>query len=174
MKITTKILFIALLINVTVFGQTINKHDKDRFINYKEIKKYPLPEGYINDYENLFTIEQKQELDSIITNFSILTTNQICIVTVQTYEPYKSMKDLTTDLGNFWGVGEEDKDNGLIINISKNKRTIWIGTGLGTEKVLTDEILTNLINTKMLPFFKEGNYFEGVKTGLQELIKLWK
>jgi len=174
MKLTSKILFIALLIHVTALGQTNRKHDKVKFINYKEIEKYPLPKGYINDYEHLFTIEQKQELDSIITDFSNLTSNQICIVSVETYEPYESIKDFTTDLGNFWGIGRADKDNGLIITISKNKRAIWIGTGLGTEKVMTDETVKNIIDTKMIPYFKESNYFEGVKAGLLELVKLWK
>jgi uncharacterized protein len=76
-------------------------------------------------------------------------------------------------LGNYWDVGGYKK-NGLIITISKNKRAIWIGTSFGTEKVLTNEKLQKVINTQMLPFFKEGKYFEGVKTGLQEFMRLWK
>jgi len=174
MKLTISILFIALLINIIAIGQTGKKQDKGRFVNYKEIEKFPRPEGCINDFEHIFTIDQKQELDSIITHFSNVTTNQIAIVSVKKYKPYESIKDLTTDLGNYWGVSSADKDNGLIITISKNKRSIWIGTGLGTEKVLTNEIVSNVIDNIMIPYFKKDNYFEGIKFGLLELMELWK
>jgi hypothetical protein len=43
-------------------------------------------------------------------------------VSLEKYDNYEFLKDLTTDLGNYWGVGCVDKDNGLIITISKNNR----------------------------------------------------
>jgi uncharacterized protein len=174
MNLTIKIFLFALLISVSSCGLTKKTIHKDKFINHKEIEKYPLSHGIVNDYEHLFTLEQKQELDSIIKDFTTKTKNQICIVSVEKYEPYLSLKDLTTDIGNYWGVGSGNKKNGLIISISKNKRTIWIGTGLGTEKVLTDEIVSSVISTKIIPYFKESNYYVGVKVGLLELINRWK
>ena len=173
MNLTIKIFLLAILIGVSSCGLTKKSYYKDRFITHTEIEKFPLSYGIINDYEHLFTLEQKKELDSIIRDFTIKTTNQICVVSIETFEPYTSLKDFTTDLGNYWVVGG-NKKNGLVITISKNKRAIWIGTGFGTEKVLTDETVQKVIKTQMLPFFKEEKYFEGVKTGLQELMKLWE
>lgn len=174
MKITTKILFFSILISVSVCGQSRRTDSKDSFINYKAIKKYPKPIGYVNDFESLLSIEERLQLDSIISEFEMKTTNQIAIVTIPNVYPYETLKDFTTDLGNYWGVGQADKDNGLIITVSKSMRNIWIGSGYGTEKILTDEILKNIIDTVIVPYFKSGDYFEGIKSGLIECINKWE
>lgn len=168
------ILLLVLFIQSIAIGQTNRHKEKYRFIDFEAITKFALPEGYLNDFEHLFTTEQKQELDSIIKTFEISTSNQICIVSIESYEPYSTLRDFTTDLGNYWGVGDQLTNNGLMITISKSKRNIWIGTGLGTEEILTNEIVTDVINTKIIPYFKEGKYFDGVKSGLLELIEQWE
>jgi len=43
--------------------------------------------------------------------------------------------------------------------MSKNKRNIWIGTGLGTEKILTDEKIQYIIDTEIIPYFRKEVYF---------------
>lgn len=174
MKNSTKALFMALLISISACGQSIKTNPKDYFINYNAINTYPKPTGYVNDFESLFSQEEKQQLDSIITEYEKQTTNQITIVTIADIKPYESLKDFTSDLGNYWGVGQVDKNNGLIITVSRNMRNIWIGSGLGTEKILTDEILKNIIDTKIIPYFKRGDYFEGIKIGLIECMNNWK
>lgn len=146
----------------------------DSFIDYKAISKFPKPNDYINDFEGVFTGMQEKVLDSIITNFESKTTNQITIVTVESFVPYKSLQDFTTDLGNYWRVGQSNKNNGLIITLSKKNRTVWIGTGYGTQEILTDELLQQIIDTQMIPYFKNDEYFEGIKSGLIACINAWE
>lgn len=174
MKITTKIFLITLLISISACGNYSKTITKDSFINHKAINKFPKPQGHVNDFESLLTLKEKLQLDSIINEFEKQTANQIVIVTIADVKPYKSLKDFTTDLGNYWGVGQAGLDNGLIITVSKNMRNIWIGTGLGTQIILTDEILKNIIETDIIPYFQNGDYFEGIKSGLLECINNWK
>jgi uncharacterized protein len=173
-KSISNFIIIILLLSISACGQSQENNSKDSFINYKAIKKYPEPAGYVNDFESLFSIKEKQQLDSIINEFEKQSNNQIAIVTIASVKPYETLKDFTTDLGIYWGVGQTDLDNGLIITVSKNMRNIWIGSGLGTEKILTDEILKDIIDTKIIPYFKTGDYFEGIKLGLMECINNWK
>ena len=49
-----------------------------------------------------------------------------------------------------------------------------IATGTGTELILTDEICKNVIDLTIIPEFKNGNFYDGIKNGLIELIKKWK
>ncbi|HYV90657.1 MAG TPA: TPM domain-containing protein [Chitinophagales bacterium] len=138
------------------------------------IQSLPLAKGHINDFENDFTSSEIFILDSVIAEFQKQTTNQIAIVTVSSIAPYDSVDQFTTDLGNYWGVGDKKKNNGLMIVFSKARREVWIGTGTGTEKILTDIVCKQIIDAYMLPRFKEGNYFEGVHSGLMECIKHWQ
>jgi len=80
------------------------------------------------------------------------------IVTISDIEPYESLKDFTAELGNYCAVGQHDNIE-LIITMSKNKRNIWIGTGLGMEKILTDEKIQYIIDTEIIPYFRKEEYF---------------
>lgn len=77
-------------------------------------------------------------------------------------------------LSRFWGVGTKDKNNGLTIVLSPRLRKMRISTGLGTEKILTNEICKNVLQTIIIPEFKKGKYFDGLDKGIDELIILWK
>ncbi len=61
-----------------------------------------------------------------------------------------------------------------MILFSKNLREIRISTGSGTEQKLTDEICKNVIDKTIIPEFKNGEYYSGIESGLNELIKLWE
>lgn len=130
--------------------------------------------GRINDFENIFTPEQEQELDQIISAFENKTGNQIGIITVANTGTYTDFKKYSVDLFNHWGVGLKDKNNGLLITFSAALRSTRITTGLGTEKVLTNALCKKIIDEKMIPEFKSKNFFNGIKAGLQECIVQWK
>ncbi len=130
--------------------------------------------GYVNDFEKLFDDNQRRDLTSIITNFEKETSSEIAVVTVGSIGQYTDFLIYSIDLASFWGIGKKDKNNGLLILVSKNLRKVRISTGRGTEKILNDEICKMVIDTKMIPEFKAGNYYQGVKNGLLNLIEYLK
>lgn len=138
------------------------------------IKSFPRPTSHVSDFEDILTVDQERYLDSLITSYADSTTNQIAVVTIKSISPYDDILVFATDLGTFWGVGQADKDNGLLIAISKNMRKAGIATGYGTEKVLKDELVKKIIDTEMIPFFKEGQYFEGIREGIVRVMEEWK
>jgi len=168
-----KVTLLLFSIGILSFCQNNEQKTQKGFINYEAIVKIPQPNGFVSDFEGLFSITQKHELDSIIKDFKLKTTNEIAIVTIENVKPYQNLQDFTTDLLNYWGVGLRDKNNGLIITISKSMKSIWIGTGYGTEKVLTNNVLQNIIDTQMVPFFKSDEIYKGTKKGLLECIDNW-
>ena len=128
----------------------------------------------VNDYENIFTVEQLEKLTLMIREFEKETTNQIAIVSINSIGKYSDFDQFAIDLSNYNGVGQKEKDNGLTIVFSKNLKKIRISTGLGTEKILTDEICKKVIDQTIIPEFKNGEYYNGIEKGIAELIKKWK
>ncbi len=117
----------------------------------------PKPIGFVNDFENIFTDKQEQVLDSLVKNFEKETTIQITIVTLDSSYTNKSEFDnYTFKLANNWGVGQKDKDNGILIGISSSMRKMRIKNGYGIEKLLTDEETKALIDSLFIPEFKKG------------------
>ena len=137
-------------------------------------KKFPDSQGSINDFENIFNDHQIKELTTIIKKFEKETSNEIAIVTIQSITPYTDFMKYSVDLANYWGIGKKDKNNGLLISVSKKLREVRISTGDETEKKLNDETCKKIIDTKMIPEFKTGNYYKGIKNGLLELIYQWR
>jgi uncharacterized protein len=136
--------------------------------------QFPTSIGWVNDFENILSSGQENKLSRTIKKFEWKTSNEICIVTIDSIRPYDNFADYTTDLANFWGIGKKDKNNGLLIVFSMKLREMRIGTGFGVENILTDKICKHIIDNMMVPEFKKVKYFKGLKKGVNELIKKWE
>ncbi|WP_170114014.1 TPM domain-containing protein [Pontibacter mucosus] len=135
---------------------------------------FPKPIGYVNDFENILTPEQEKKLTKLITLYQQKTTNEIVVVTISSTEPYSDFDQYAVEMSNEWGVGKKEKNNGLTIVLSKTLKNVRISTGIGTKKALPDEVCKSIIDRFMVPKFKEGQYYEGISQGLDELIKHWR
>ena len=121
-----------------------------------------------------FRASERKELSDIIYHYNIETTRQIVVVIIDSISPYSDIQKFATDLSNYWGVGDAEKNNGLTIVMCNTCRKIGISTGTGTELILTNEICKKVIDQTIIPEFKNGNFYNGIKNGVVELIEKWK
>lgn len=179
MKIVTQILIPLLTLNLlSCKGSAEETETRNPTLQFDflELKKtnFPEPIGIINDYGQVFTESQRTELTEFLYYYYIETTRQIIVVTIDSIKPYNNIQRYATDLGNHWGVGTAEKNNGLIIVVCNPCRQIGIATGLGTELILTDEICRNVIDQTIIPEFQNGEFYSGISKGVMQLIARWK
>ena len=158
------ILFFTILFGLLSFSSGIEN-------NSNPSKQFPEPVGFVNDFEQIFNRKQTQELEKVLQNYEKQTTAEIVVVTVKTIEPYKTLDEYSLQLAKTWGVGKAEKNNGILIAVSKNLKNIRIQNGLGIEEHLTDEQTKVIISQFIIPEFKKGNYYEGILNGVNEIIK---
>ena len=133
----------------------------------------PRPYDYVNDFESLFSESEKQTLDSLLQDFEKRTSIQIAVLTIDTSMTTKdSLEAFTLKIGNSWGVGQKDKNNGVVIGISQTYRKMSIQNGYGIEKILSDTETKEIIDTAFIPSFRDADYFKGTLTGLKSLMKI--
>jgi uncharacterized protein len=133
---------------------------------------YPTAIGFVNDFARLFTNEQIHRLDSIIIQHEKATTNQIAIVTFDTIPIEKTeFDDFTLALANYWGVGQKEKNNGVLIALCTTMKKIQIQNGRGVEKIISDSTTKKIIDEEMLLPFKQENYYQSSLQGLTAIIK---
>jgi len=142
-------------------------------LSEKNWTTFPKSIGIINDYGKIFTDSQRTELTKVLNNYNIETTRQIVIITIDSIKPYNNIQKYATDLANNWGIGTAEKNNGLTMVVCNPCRQIGIATGLGTEMILTNEICKEVIDKTIIPEFKNGEYYNGIKNGVTELIEKW-
>jgi len=131
------------------------------------------PKGHINDYANLFSTEASQLLEERLINFEKETSNQIVIVTFKSLED-ESLEDFSIKLAQKWKIGTKEHDNGVIILIFKKEHKIRIEVGYGLEGILPDALCDRIIRHEIVPYFKTGNFSQGIINGIDVVISAIK
>jgi uncharacterized protein len=127
--------------------------------------------GRVTDFEGILKDNEKQILDSIISDHERRTTNEIAIITIRDDQTTsEAFDDYVLRIHNSWGVGKKGMDNGIVLAISRQLRKVRISTGSGIESKLTNEEAKTIIETIMLPQFRNGNMFQGTRNGLLAII----
>ena len=135
-------------------------------------RKFPDQTGYISDFYGLFSLQERKSLDSLVTAFEKETTAEIGVVTVDsTFSSREKFESAAVDLHNAWGVGKKGKNNGVLIVICNDYRRIRISNGYGIEEKMTNEETKQIVDTIILPEFRQSNYYEGTYKGILAIMK---
>lgn len=135
--------------------------------------KFPKANNWVNDFEKELTTDQQKELDLICKDYETATTNQLMVATIADYKPYEDIAAYSKDLFNEWGIGQKPLDNGVLIVVCMKCQEVRIETGLGAERILTNEICDRIIDPGMIDYFEKKDVYGGIKYGIKEVIKRW-
>lgn len=127
----------------------------------------------VHDLSLLFNKKQRNILTRTITDYEERTTNEIAVLTVDSIAPFEDIHLFASAVGNYWGIGKENKDNGLLILLLHKQKRVWLSTGDGITTVLTDPICQEIIDNHMIPYFQKGDYYGGIAEGLEEIMTIW-
>jgi uncharacterized protein len=95
---------------------------------------------------------------------------QFVVATVKSLEG-RTIEDYGYRLGRHWKLGDEKRDDGVILLVAPNERKVRIETGYGARVFLTDAISSVIIRNAILPRFKAGDYGGGIVAGTDAIIK---
>jgi uncharacterized protein len=112
---------------------------------FAQIPERPNPNRLVNNlskaFPNFLSQQEEQQLEQQLQNFSLETSNQICIVIV---DDLNGLDDASfaVEILNKWGVGQKDKNNGVVILVkptgNSGERRLFISVGYGLEGAITD------------------------------------
>ncbi|MGQ8973508.1 TPM domain-containing protein [Acinetobacter schindleri] len=123
------------------------------------------------DQANLLSPAEKQAINQRILNLHNAGKGQIGVVIVPT-TGQEDIFDYSMRVAEAWQLGSAKRDNGLLMTIAVNDRRIQILTGYGLEGVLPDIVAGRIINDKITPYFKQGQYAQGIDSGLAEIERI--
>lgn len=129
--------------------------------NAKEQLPTPTEKFFVNDFAQVLT---EADANTIYTSGAALheaTTAQAVVVTVESLDG-KQAADYALEIGREWGVGAEDKDNGVVILLSESDREIYISVGYGLEGALPDSKTGRIIDTYGISYFSNDNFSAGL------------
>jgi uncharacterized protein len=139
------------------------------------IPEKPSPPRLVNDLAQMLSEGEVNTLEQKLVDFAQRTTTQIVIVTVPSLNG-EDKAIVASEILHRWGVGQKDKDNGIVLLIkpktSDSKGEVFISTGYGLEGVIPDAIAKRITENEIIPKFKQNDYYGGIENATNVMMQL--
>ena len=129
----------------------------------------------VYDVAGILESSERERLAEELKLFHDSTSNQIAVVIVPDLCGMEKAQ-FAIELGEYWGVGHQREDNGIIILVQpknqQHKGQVFIATGRGLEAVIPDATCKIIIEREMIPQFKQNQYAIGIHAAINILKSL--
>lgn len=124
---------------------------------------------FVNDWANVLTEQEAQLLERKIKGYQDSTTTQIAVVLLKSLNG-ENLEKLSLGIANDWGIGQKRRNNGILILAAMQERKIRIEVGRGLTDRINNAKATRIIQTKITPYFKQQNYYQGLDMAIDRII----
>ena len=125
----------------------------------------------VNDYADVLSRTETENMEQRLRSYYDTTSNAILVIISNDLGGYE-IADYAQRIGEKWGVGTHQYNNGLVIVLSPENHETFIATGYGLEGVLPDITCHRIAEDCMKPLFKEEEYYEGLMAGLDYILPI--
>lgn len=98
------------------------------------------------------------------------TSNQIVVLTIPSLDG-EVLEAYATRVFRVWGLGQADRDNGVLLLVAVADRELRIEVGYGLEGALTDATAGSIIRNEIVPRFRDGDFDGGVLAGVDAILR---
>lgn len=132
--------------------------------------RLPAYVGPVLDRTHTLSAEQKAHLETQLTVHENETGNQVVVALVESLQG-ASIEDYSLQLANSWQLGQRGLDNGVLVLIAPTQRVARIEVGSGLENTLSDARAKQIMENRIVPSFREGDYGRGVQNGVNAILE---
>jgi uncharacterized protein len=131
---------------------------------------FPPLTGRVVDDAHVLSPEVQADLTAKLAALEAKTGRQLVVVTLPSLQG-DDIEDYGYQLGRAWGIGQKDKNTGVLFIIAPSEKKVRIEVGYGLEPVLTDTLSTIILQEQVLPKFRSGDVAGGVVAGADALVQ---
>ncbi|MBS7787610.1 TPM domain-containing protein [Flavobacterium sp. CYK-55] len=131
-----------------------------------------LPErkGFVNDYCNFLTDEERNNLEAIVSNYFNKTNTKIIIIIEDSPKAHSLKFHNYACLVPKLGYNLQTFDDVLMV-VSKKRKYVDINYGLRSGNHFSADDHRIVQRKNILPLFDQKKYFEGLKRGINYIIE---
>ena len=126
----------------------------------------------VNDLDGVLTSSEINDLSLLLENIENKTSAQVALLIIPSLKG-KNLEDYSLQIAENWGknkgLGQKDRDNGVLLLIAIRDKKLRIEVGYGLEGILNDGKCGYIIRNIITPNFKKGNYYTGINNGLKKI-----
>ena len=120
----------------------------------------PTAAFYVNDMAGVLSAEQEKSMVSVAEQLAKQTGAQVAVLTVTTLDG-KDINEYALEVARAWGIGDKEKNNGVLILLSTGDREVRVEVGYGLEGCLPDGKTGRLIDTYAIPYYAQNDFATG-------------
>jgi len=125
----------------------------------------------VNDFARVIDAASESEMETTIRELQEKSGDVLVVATVETIEPFGTVKEYAVKLfeNHGRGIGQKGKDNGVLILLAMKERRVEVEVGYDLEQWITDGFAGQVSREDMAPPFREGRFGEGLLAGTNRL-----
>ena len=127
--------------------------------------------SHVSDPNSIIGAEATAQLNHLLISLERATGVQVAVVAVDSIGNV-DVFSFAQALFERWGIGDQKRDDGLLVLLVKDQNTIRMHTGYGLEGSLPDVVCKRIQHKYMVPAFKEGRYGDGLLAGLNAVVSI--
>lgn len=147
----------------------------DIFAQTYTVESVPDPKnigrGYVSNPDRILSGSNVSNINTLLANLEDSTSVQVAVVVVNSIGD-ENPNDFGGRLFDYWGIGNKEIDNGLLILIVMDVHRIEFLTGYGLEAVLTDAMCKRIQMEYMIPLAKESKFDDCVFAGVYQVTSI--
>ncbi|MBI5437040.1 MAG: YgcG family protein, partial [Nitrosomonadales bacterium] len=125
----------------------------------------------VTDLTATLDAQQTQTLESRFAEFEAKKGAQIAVLIVPTTEP-ETIEQFGIRVVEAWKLGRKGVDDGALLLVAKDDRTLRIEVGYGLEGVLNDATAHRIVDEIIVPRFKRGEFYAGIESGTAAMMQV--
>ena len=127
--------------------------------------------GHVTDLTATLTSAQKESLEQTLAAFEARKGSQLAVLLLPTTAP-EGIDQYALRVAEQWKIGRAKVDDGAILVVAKDDRTLRLEVGYGLEGALSDIVSKRIISDTIVPRFKQGDYYGGIDAGVAQIIRV--
>jgi uncharacterized protein len=133
----------------------------------------PIPplKARVTDLTHTLSPAEAQALEAKLAAWEQQTGNQLAVLIVPTTKP-EPIEAYSIRVADAWKIGRKGQDNGALLVVAKDDKKVRIEVGYGLEGSLTDATSRRIIAETMAPFFRQGQFAQGINAGVDQIISV--
>lgn len=130
----------------------------------------PTTSIYVQDQAGVLSKNTRAAINAYSTALQKKTKAQIVVLTVPTIQG-QSLEDYSLTVLRSWGIGDKEKNNGVLLLVAVKDRKSRIEVGYGLEGALPDGLTGRIQDQYMLPYFRNNDYDKGILNAYSALLQ---
>ncbi len=131
----------------------------------------PALSGRVVDQTGTLNRDQKAALEQTLQAFEARKGSQVAVLLVPTTEP-ETIEQFSLRVAEQWKLGRKKVDDGALLIVAKNDRTLRIEVGYGLEGALSDLVAKRIVSDVIVPRFKQQDFAGGIAAGVDQMLRV--